>query len=245
MPRLVVRDLTTARLGLANIGFELRAGEVLGLAGLVGAGRSELAACLFGLERIDAGTIELDGRPFHPRSPRDAIERGVVLVPEDRAANGLVLAATVRENAALPWLARLASGGLLAADREGLLAQRVVSAMGVRATLEARAGSLSGGNQQKLALGKWLVEPPRVLILDEPTQGIDVAGRAEIHARIGGLAAGGVAILLVSSDLGECLALSDRVAVLRRGRLAGTLAGERLRAEDVLALALGVEGTRA
>jgi ABC-type sugar transport system ATPase subunit len=242
---LSVSGLACARLGLAGIDLELFAGEVLGLAGLVGAGRSELAACLFGLERIDAGTLELDGRPYDPRSPREAIERGVVLVPEDRAANGLVLAGTVRENAALPWLARLASGGLLAADREGLLAQRVVSAMGVRATLEARAGSLSGGNQQKLALGKWLVEPPRVLILDEPTQGIDVAGRAEIHARIGELAASGVAILLVSSDLGECLALSDRVAVLRRGQLAGVLEGERLHPEAVLALALGVEGARA
>jgi len=244
-PRLAVKALSCARLGLSGIAFELHAGEILGLAGLVGAGRSELAGCLFGLERIDEGTIDLDGRPFRPRSPREAIERGLVLVPEDRAANGLVLEASVRENAALPWLARLARAGLVAAGRERTLAERVVSETGVRSALEARAGALSGGNQQKLALGKWLIEPPRVLILDEPTQGIDVAGRAEIHARIGELAASGVAILLVSSDLDECLALSDRVAVLRRGRLAGILEGASASAEAVLALALGVEGASA
>ncbi len=242
---LVIRQLGCARLGLADIDLELRPGEILGLGGLVGAGRSELAACLFGLEKIDAGSIELAGRPFRPRSPREAIQRGLVLVPEDRAHDGLVLAATVRENAALPWLARLAPGGWIRRDRERALAQGVVSTMGVRAGLEARAGSLSGGNQQKLALGKWLVEPPRVLILDEPTQGVDVGGRAEIHAQIDALAARGVAILLVSSDIAELLALSDRVAVLRRGRVAGMLAGEQLGAENVLALALGVEGASA
>jgi ABC-type sugar transport system ATPase subunit len=244
-PLLTVAGLTSARLGLADVGFELAAGEILGLAGLVGAGRSELAACLFGLERIDAGTIALDGRAFRPRSPREAIERGVVLVPEDRARDGLVLEATVRENVVLPWLDRLARGGWLAREREGSVAERVVRELAVRATLEQRAGALSGGNQQKIALGKWLVEAPRVLILDEPTQGIDIAGRAEIHAQIRTLARSGVAVLLISSDLGELLALSERVAVLRRGRLAGTLAGAHLCAEEVLALALGVEEARA
>lgn len=242
---LAVKRLTSARLGLADIDLELHPGEILGLGGLVGAGRSELAACLFGLESIDAGSIELDGRPFRPRSTRAAIRRGLVLVPENRARDGLVLAGTVRENAVLPWLARVAPRGWIRRSAERSLAQGVVAAMSVKAGIEARAGSLSGGNQQKLALGKWLVEAPRVLILDEPTQGVDVAGRAEIHARIGTLAASGVAILLISSDLGELLALSDRVAVLRRGRLAGTLAGEDLGAERVLALGLGVEGAGA
>ena len=242
---LRVKGLGAARLGLEGIDLELRAGEILGLGGLVGAGRSELAACLFGLERCDAGSLELasaDGslRPFRPRSPRAAIERGLVLVPEDRATNGLVLAASVRENVALPWLTRLTRGGWIASTRESALAQGVLAALSVKATPEARAGSLSGGNQQKVALGKWLVEAPRVLILDEPTQGVDVAGRAEIHARVRELARSGVAILLISSELEELLSLSERVLVLRHGRVAGTLAGEALTGERVLALALGV-----
>jgi rhamnose transport system ATP-binding protein len=237
---LALRGLGCARLGLAGIDLELRAGEILGLGGLVGAGRTELLRCLFGLERPDAGTLELAGRPIRPRSPREAIELGLALVPEDRAHDGLVLATSVRENTGLPWLARLARGGWLLRSREDAVARRVVSELGVKATPESRAGALSGGNQQKVALGKWLVETPRVLMLDEPTQGIDVAGRAEIHARVRQLAASGVAILLVSSDLEELLALSDRVAVLRRGRLAGTLAGSELAPERVLALALAL-----
>ncbi len=246
VPVLSVKSLSCARLGLAELTFELGGGEILGLGGLVGAGRSELAACLFGLEPVDGGSIELLGRSVRPRSPGEAIALGIALVPEDRARNGLVLSTSVRENAVLPWLARLARAGWLARRREEPVARRVAAEMQLRApSLESRAGALSGGNQQKLALGKWLVEAPRVLILDEPTQGIDVAGRAEIHERIRALAAQGVAILLISSDLGELLALSDRVAVLRRGRLAGTLGGEPIRAEDVLALALGVEASGA
>jgi len=243
-PVLAVRQLTSARLGLAGVDLDLGASEILGLAGLVGAGRSELAACLFGLAPIDAGSIELDGRPYHPRSPREAIERGLVLVPEDRARDGLVLASSVRENAVLPWLARVTRSGLLVPRRESAVARSVLESVGVRAELDARAGSLSGGNQQKLALGRWLLERPRVLVLDEPTQGVDVAGRAEIHARVRALASSGVAVLLISSDMDELVALSDRIAVLRRGRLAGTLAGAP-RSEDVLALALGVEGANA
>jgi len=267
-PVLVARGLAAARLGLGGIDLTLHAGEVLGLGGLVGAGRSELARCLFGLERLDAGTLELDGRPFRPRAPRAAIERGLVLVPEDRARDGLVLEASVRANAALPWLARLARAGLIVPERERELAQHVVRTVDVRATLDARAGDLSGGNQQKLALGKWLGKSaidrggaegaegrggeeksaggawPRVLVLDEPTQGVDVAGRAEIHARVRALARAGTAVMLVSSDLEELLALADRIAVLRRGRLVGTLAGEERTGERVLALALGA-GARA
>jgi rhamnose transport system ATP-binding protein len=239
---LALRKLGCARLGLAGIDLELRAGEILGLGGLVGAGRTELVRCLFGLERPDAGTLELAGRIVRPGSPRAAIALGLALVPEDRARDGLVLAASVRANTSLPWLARLARGGWLLRSREEAVARGVLDELGVKATPGSRAGALSGGNQQKVVLGKWLVERPRVLILDEPTQGIDVAGRAEIHARIRALAASGVAILLVSSDLEELLALSARVAVLRAGRLAGTLAGEERTPERVLALALGMLG---
>jgi len=242
-PRLVVRGLGAAHLGLADVSFELHAGEVLGLGGLVGAGRSELAACLFGLERFETGTVALDGAPLELSSPRAAIARGLALVPEDRGRDGLVLAATVRANAALPWLARLSSAGCVVGAREEALAAGVVRTAGVRAGLDARAGSLSGGNQQKLALGKWLVERPRVLILDEPTQGVDVAGRAELQARVRALAAEGVGVLWITSDLEELLAVSTRIAVLRRGRLAGVLTGPERRAERVLALAL--EGARA
>jgi ABC-type sugar transport system ATPase subunit len=280
-PVLVARGLGSKPLGLSGIDLALHAGEVLGLGGLVGAGRSELARCLFGLERLDAGTLELGGRPFRPRAPREAIERGLVLVPEDRARDGLVLAASVRENAALPWLERLARAGLVVPRRERELAERAVRAMDVRAGLEARAGELSGGNQQKLVLGKWLGgrkesrrdggnrgdaegaegrggeekreegegegkgEWPRVLVLDEPTQGVDVAGRAEIHERVRALARGGTAVLLISSDLQELLALSDRIAVLRRGVLVGMLAGEEKTGERVLGLALGAAEDRA
>lgn len=244
VPRLRVQGLTARALGLTDVSLELFPGEILGLGGLVGAGRSELARCLAGLERCEQGTLALDGRPLALRSPRAAIAAGIVLVPEERARDGLVLAESVRANAALPWLARLTRGGLVSAAREEELAARVVRASDVRATSAALAGSLSGGNQQKLVLGKWLVEAPRVLILDEPTQGIDVAGRADLHAKIRALAAAGAAVLVVSSDLEELLALSDRIAVLHRGRLAGTLAGEERTKERVLALALGIAEAR-
>jgi ABC-type sugar transport system ATPase subunit len=238
-PRFEVHGLGARAFGLADITLELFPGEILGLGGLVGAGRSELLRCLAGLERFESGTLKLDGRPFAPRSPRMAIESGVVLVPEDRARDGLVLAESVRRNAELPWHARhLSAPAVPAALAE--LGPRVLREADVRATIDQPAGSLSGGNQQKLVLGKWLAEAPRVLLLDEPTQGIDVAGRADLHAKARALAAGGAAVLVVSSDLEELLALSDRIAVLRRGRLAGTLTGDERTKERVLALALGV-----
>jgi ABC-type sugar transport system ATPase subunit len=242
-PRLKVQALTARALGLADVSLELFPGEILGLGGLVGAGRSEFLRCLAGLERFERGSVTLDGRPFAPRAPRAAIEAGVVLVPEDRARDGLVLAESVQRNAELPWHAR----HLLtpaAPAHVAALGPRVLREADVRATLAQPAGSLSGGNQQKLVLGKWLVEAPRVLLLDEPTQGIDVAGRADLHAKARALAAAGAAVLVVSSDLEELLALSDRIAVLHRGRLVGTLSGEERTKERVLALALGVTEAR-
>jgi len=242
-PCLELRGLTARALGLADVHLTLRAGEILGLAGLVGAGRSELLACLAGLEPFESGSLALDGQPFAPRTPRAAIAQGVVLVPEDRARDGLVLAWSVAENLVLPRYARALARLSGATPSPGSAEE--LRAADVRAAPGAPAGSLSGGNQQKLVLAKWLRESPRVLLLDEPTQGIDVAGRADLHARVRAVAAQGAAVLLVSSDLEELLALSDRIAVLRGGRLAGTLAGEERTKERVLALALGVAEERA
>jgi len=238
-PRLEVRGLTARAIGLKDVSFALHPGEILGLGGLVGAGRSELLACLAGLESFEAGRMTLDGQPFAARAPRAAIAAGVVLVPEDRARDGLVLAESVQHNAELPWQARhLLRPGSSA--ELAPLAPRALREADVRATLAQPAGSLSGGNQQKLVLGKWLLESPRILLLDEPTQGIDVAGRAELHARVRACAAHGASVLLVSSDLEELLALSDRIAVLYRGSLAGVLAGDERTKQRVLSLALGV-----
>jgi len=240
-PRLVVRGLSAQAGGLADVSCTLHPGEILGLAGLVGAGRSELLRCLAGHERY-AGSVTLDGQPFAPRTPREALAAGVVLVPEDRAQDGLVLAWSVAENVHLPWYAREFLNSLGPPDPQA--PAQVLRDSDVRAAPEALAGGLSGGNQQKLVLGKWLRTVPRVLLLDEPTQGIDVAGRAELHAKVRAVAARGAAVLLVSSDLEELLALSGRIAVLRRGRLAGTLVGRERTKERVLALALGAEPAR-
>ncbi len=239
---LAVRGLYSRAAGLEDITFDLRAGEVLGLAGLVGAGRSELAACLFGLAPIDTGEVRVAGSPLAIRCVADALAAGVALVPEDRRRHGVILPLSVAENMALVQLERLARGGLVDAQAERALAQRWIDALKVKVgSPDACVDTLSGGNQQKVALARWLARDPRVLILDEPTQGIDVAGRAEIHRLIRELADKGLAVLLISSDLPEVLALSDRIAVMRRGQLAGVLEREAATQETLLGLALGME----
>jgi rhamnose transport system ATP-binding protein len=241
-PLLEVRGLSSRAAGLADIAFDIGAGEVLGLAGLVGAGRSDLAACLFGLAPIDAGEVRVRGSRVAVDGVSAALEAGLALVPADRRRHGVIPPLTVAENIVLAQLDRLARRGCVERAAERELARHWIEALHVKAeSPDARVDTLSGGNQQKVVLARWLAREPQVLILDEPTQGIDVSGRAEIHRLIRELAERGLAVLLISSDLPELAALSDRVAVMRRGRLVGVLAREGATQEAVLALALGVE----
>jgi ribose transport system ATP-binding protein len=239
--RLDVRGLTF-RGARAPISFEVRGGEVVGMAGLVGSGRTELAEALFGIRPITGGEVRLDSRPVRPRGPAQAIASGLLLVPEDRRRHGLVLSDTVGGNLTLPNLGQVSALGWVWPGRAGALARRLMDWLHVRASGPAQVvGQLSGGNQQKVVLGKWLARSPRVLVLDEPTRGVDVGARSEIYALMDQLAAEGVAILMISSDLEEVLGMSDRVLVLHEGRLAGELARAELSEEAVMHLATGGE----
>jgi len=222
------------------VSFTVHAGEIVGMAGLVGAGRTELAEALFGIRPMVAGELLLDGRPLRVRGPRQAIAAGLVLVPEDRRYHGLVLEASVQHNLGLPNLDRLSFLRLVARGRERKLAWDACQQLRVRTThLEQTVGLLSGGNQQKVVLGKWLARRPRVLIFDEPTRGIDVGAKSEIYALMDELAGAGAAILMISSDLEEILGMSDRVVVLHEGRLAGELARADIGEEAIMHLATG------
>jgi len=217
---LSVRDLASAEAGIREITFELRAGEILGLAGLVGAGRTELARTLFGITPADSGEIVLDGRRVRIRSPRDAVARGIAYVPEDRRRHGVVLEMPVAHNISLAVHPTLFPRGWIRPDVEADLAGRFIADLGIRtAGPGAPSGTLSGGNQQKVALSRWLATRPKVLLLDEPTQGVDIGAKAEIHRLIRRLADDGLAIVMISSDLPEILGMSDRIGVLRGGRL--------------------------
>ena len=222
------------------ISFSLRAGEIVGMAGLVGAGRTELAEALFGLRSLIQGEVLLEGRAVQLRSPRKAIAAGVLLAPEDRRRHGLVLQDTVQHNLSLASLHQVSFLRILLRRRETALAQGLCDRLRVRTPrLSQTVGLLSGGNQQKVVLGRWLALRPRVLILDEPTRGVDVGARSEIYALMDQLAATGVAILMISSDLEEVLGMSDRVLVLHEGRLAGELGRTQLSEEAVMHLATG------
>jgi len=216
---LEVRDLACPPL-LEGISFEIRSHEILGLAGLVGAGRSELAQALFGLHRAASGQIQVAGRPLPLGSPRAAMAHGVAYVPEDRQRQGLFSAMSVGQNLTIQILHTLATGGWVRRPQEEALARSWVERLGVRPPhLKPPIRTLSGGNQQKVLLARSLAAHPRVLLLDEPTRGVDVGARAEIHCLIDRLAADGMAILLISSELPEVLGMSDRVMVLRQGRI--------------------------
>jgi D-xylose transport system ATP-binding protein len=226
---------------LDGVSLVVHEGEVLGIAGLMGSGRTALVSSLFGLGRgAVSGTLRVPGRasqkPF--RNPAEAIGAGLALAGEDRKRHGLVAGASVLENLTLPTLERFRRGALLDDDARTRASQEQVASLSIRTpSLEASAGNLSGGTQQKVVLGKWLMAKPRVLLLDEPTRGIDVGAKAEIHEIVGGLAAGGVAIVLVSSDLPELLGLSHRVLVLSQGRQTATLLLAEATPEAVMAAA--------
>ncbi len=237
---LAVRDLRTRRFPNRAVSFEVRRGEVLGFAGLVGAGRSEVAAAIFGVEAPLTGTISLDGQALRIRSSRDAIAHGIFLAPEDRRRYGLVTLMPIRENVSLPALADYATVGLVRREAERGGTSAVCEKLGVKApSVEVWAGNLSGGNQQKVVLAKWLALEPKVLIFDEPTRGIDVGAKAEIYKLMRALAESGVAIMMISSDMEEVLGQSDRVAVMHEGAITGILERAQCSEEAVMQLAVG------
>ncbi len=232
--RLRCQGLSGADGRFRDVSLEVRAGEVLGVYGLIGAGRSEWAQALFGLHPLASGAVEVDGRPVVPTGPGQMASHGVAYVPEDRLRQGLCRGLGVLANTVLASLRRLASFGWLLPGWERRLAERIVSELSVKcASLEQPAGTLSGGNQQKLVLGRWLAREPGVLLLDEPTRGVDVGAREEIYALVRRLAAEGRAVVLISSDLPEVMAQSDRIAIFRSGRLAATLPAAGTTAEEV------------
>jgi ribose transport system ATP-binding protein len=222
------------------VSFAVRGGEIVGMSGLVGAGRTELAEALFGLRPLVRGEVRLDGRPVSIRSPGNAISAGLLLAPEDRRQFGLVLEESVQRNLGLPNLDANSRFGLVLPRRETDLARRLCERLRVRTPrLSQPVGLLSGGNQQKVVLGKWLARQPRVLILDEPTRGVDVGAKSEIYALMDELAATGIAIIMISSDLEEVLGMSDRVLVLHEGRLAGELPRAALSEQAIMHFATG------
>jgi ribose transport system ATP-binding protein len=227
----------------APVSFQAYRGEILGFAGLVGSGRTELMQAVFGAVPATAGSMRLDGRSFWPRSPREAIRQGVYLAPEDRKRHGLVLPMTVAENTSLPAVHGYARWGFLDRGRERRVTEAEVARLRVKTpSIDRRVVNLSGGNQQKVVLGKWLAMAPRVLIVDEPTRGIDVGAKAEIYRHMAELAAQGLTILMVSSEMEELTGMSDRVIVMRERRIQGTLARSELAAERVAALMTGALG---
>jgi ribose transport system ATP-binding protein len=234
-----VDALRTRRYPQHAVSFGVARGEILGVAGLVGAGRSEVARAIAGVEPPIAGTITLDGATVPIAEPADAIGRGVFLVPEDRRGAGLVVASSIRENVSLPALRRYSTCGLVSETREREAVGTVCRQLQVKApSIEVATATLSGGNQQKVALAKWLALGPRVLIVDEPTRGIDVGAKAEIYRLLRDLARQGVSIVVISSDMEEVLLLSDRVAVMSEGRLTGILERQDCTEPRIMALAV-------
>lgn len=220
---LEVRGLSRAG-AFDDISFSVRAGEIVGFAGLVGAGRTEVARAIFGLDDSERGSIEVGGQAVSIRSPHDAVSVGIAYVPEDRKRDGIVPQLSIKDNISLSVLDRVSIGGWIRPAKERGLARQKAEELGVSPmAIAPRVDTLSGGNQQKVVFAKWLATGPRVLILDEPTRGVDVGAKADIHTIIGELAAQGTAIVLISSELPEVLAVSDRVVVLHEGRIAAEL----------------------
>jgi rhamnose transport system ATP-binding protein len=235
---LETRGLTCAASGVRDVSITLRRGEILGLAGLVGSGRTELARILFGITPADSGIIQVEGKPAVIRSVPQAMELGIAYVPEDRKEHGVVEDLPIAENITLPILRRI-NAPWLKESKEDALSLDYFRRLAVKApSIYAITRNLSGGNQQKVALSRWLATQPKVLILDEPTQGIDVGAKAEIHRLVGELAQQGLAILLISSELPELLGMADRIAVMRQGRLVGEVTAAQATRESVLQLAM-------
>jgi ribose transport system ATP-binding protein len=237
---LEVLDARTQTFPDKTVTLSVQQGEILGLAGLVGSGRTELARALFGIDRLLAGTVRVDGTPIRAGHPRSAIERGLYLVPEDRKRAGLLLDVSVAENISLPNLRSYAPGMLVSVAAERRNAERQKKSLGIRAPdVDTAAGVLSGGNQQKVVLAKWLSMSPRVIVLDEPTRGIDVGSKSDIYGLLRDLADQGVAILMISSDMEEVIGVCDRIAVMHEGSISGVLDRAEFSEHNVLRLAVG------
>ena len=235
-----VKNLSAAG-SFSDISFSLRKGEILGMFGLVGSGRTQVARSIFGADPYSSGKIIIDGVDFHPKSPRDAVSAGIAFLTEDRKRDGLVMNCSIRDNASLASFRLLCKMGVINRKLQEKAVQKQVQDLDVRPPLLAKlAGQLSGGNQQKLVLAKWLLTQAKVLILDEPTRGVDVATKVEIYQIINELARKGFCILLISSEMLEILGLSDRILVMRENRLVGEFSYKDANEEKVLAMAAGV-----
>ncbi len=238
--RFAVQGLHTRRYPTQSVSFDIGRGEILGMAGLVGAGRSEVAQAIFGVDAPLSGTLALDGQTLSIHTPQDAIRHNIYLMPEDRRKSGLIVDMSIRDNITMPSLDRYSSAGLIRRGQERQGAEAASRSLGVKApNVEFLAKNLSGGNQQKVVLAKWLSLGPKVLIFDEPTRGIDVGAKAEIYDLMRALAKEGVAILMISSDMEEVLGQSDRVAVMHEGRITGVLPRAEASEEAVMQLAVG------
>ena len=236
---LRVRGLT--RRGVfKDISFEVRAGEIVALAGLVGAGRSEVARAIFGIDACDAGQVQIAGKPLAMGKPAAAVRAGLALVPEDRRQQGLALELSIARNASMTVLGRLVRFGLVTAAREMQLASQWGTRLRLKASdLNAPVATLSGGNQQKVVLGKWLATGPKVLIIDEPTRGIDVGAKAEVYGALAELVRDGMAVLMISSEMPEVLGMADRVLVMHEGRITADIARAEANEERIMSAALG------
>ena len=239
---LAAKGLRTSARPYREVDLELHRGEILGLAGLVGAGRTELARVFFGIDRPQGGQLLLDGQPVRFTNSADAVKAGVFLVPEDRKGMGLLLDLAITENITLPNLSAYTKGIVVSREAERTQAEKSRIDLDIRAPNTAvRTGSLSGGNQQKVVLAKWLAMSPRVIIFDEPTRGIDVGAKSEIYRLMRNLSDAGVAVLMISSDMEEVIGVSDRVAVMHEGHISGILGREECSEENILRLAVGRE----
>ncbi len=241
---LVVRNLRTRAYPRHTVNFSAARGEILGFAGLVGAGRTELACAIFGVDPPLGGKIVLDGKPLKIRSARQAIAQGIFLAPEDRRSLGLITEMSVRENVPLPGMRRHSTLGLIRRRSEQKTALAQVEGLRIKTpTIETPVRNLSGGTQQKVVLAKWLALDPRVIIFDEPTRGIDVGAKAEIYRLMRDLAQRGVVVIMISSDMEEVLGVSDRIAVMFEGRITGVLERKQFSEEAVMRLAVGTPST--
>jgi ribose transport system ATP-binding protein len=237
---LELRELRTSTYPARPVSLAVRKGEILGLAGLVGSGRTELARVIFGIDAPAGGELRLQGAAVTVTSPRAAIDRGIYLIPEDRKRSGLLLDVSIAGNISLPDMAHHSTAGIVQPDSETRNAERQRESLNIRTPSVANeVGALSGGNQQKVVLAKWLSMEPRVIIFDEPTRGVDVGAKSEIYALMRGLADRGVAILMISSDMEEVIGVSDRIAVMHEGAIGGFLDRAQFSEHNVLQLAVG------